>query len=157
DNVMVLDEPPGRDLVKVLDFGLAKQLDDTNAKVTSHGVVVGTPRYMAPETSTGGAMSPAADVYALGVMIAELATAASPCHSEHLAELLSLKLSPRAAFVHVPTALHAIVMRLVDPSPEARPTAAETRALLAGLATPSVQGRRPALRDVPQEASTIAD
>jgi len=131
DNVMVLDDPPGRDLVKVLDFGLAKQLGDVDVKGTGHGIVVGTPRYIAPEAAVGGAMSPAADLYALGVMLAELVTGRPLWDSDSLADLLAHKLAPRAAVVRVPPELHGLVVDLIDPKPELRPSPAATRERLA--------------------------
>jgi len=92
ENVIVLDEPPGRDLVKVLDFGLAKYEGDVRG--TAAGIAVGTPRYMAPETSTTGVAVAASDLYAVGVIIAELACGHSPWQGNSVGELLSYKLAP---------------------------------------------------------------
>jgi eukaryotic-like serine/threonine-protein kinase len=74
ENVIVLDDPPGRDLLKVLDFGLAKNIRDPGSRATESGIVVGTPRYMSPEAAMSGTSLPAGDIYALGVILGELVT-----------------------------------------------------------------------------------
>jgi len=78
ENVMLA--PDGR--VKVLDFGLA-QVTGTNLEtsyLTETGTILGTPAYMAPEQIRGGHVDARADVFALGIVIAELATGHHPFH-----------------------------------------------------------------------------
>ena len=56
------------DVIKVLDFGIARWTED-DAGLTSTGFVTGTPAYMAPEVATGGQATPAADLYGLGATL----------------------------------------------------------------------------------------
>jgi Tol biopolymer transport system component len=86
-------------LVKVLDFGLAKAVDDPPADgatitvgVTDIGTVVGTPAYMAPEQAQGSAVDRRADIWAFGVVLYELTTGQRPFRGDSvhatLAEVL---------------------------------------------------------------------
>lgn len=68
----VLLDPSGD--VKLADFGIARRFDDLETAVTTTGLVVGTPRYLAPEQAAGGRVGPPADVHALGLVILELLT-----------------------------------------------------------------------------------
>ena len=78
DNLM--RTPEGR--VKILDFGLARAADAgagaTSTLLTQAGAAVGTPGYMAPEQLSGGAIDARTDVFAFGVLAAELATGEHP-------------------------------------------------------------------------------
>src|SRR5438309_635458 len=72
--------PPLPGLVpKITDFGLAKLLDSDNGQTVT-GALLGTPAYMAPEQATGRVqeVGPAADIWALGVILYELLTGRNP-------------------------------------------------------------------------------
>ena len=60
------------EMAQVLDFGLAKMVKDSDTKVTQAGALVGTPRYMAPEQVRGEIITHAADIYAFGLVLAEM-------------------------------------------------------------------------------------
>ncbi|MDQ3488755.1 MAG: serine/threonine protein kinase [Acidobacteriota bacterium] len=72
--------------VKVLDFGLARPIDDalraTTTRLTQAGTAAGTPGYMSPEQLSGGTVDPRADVFAFGVLAAEMATGEHPFGSD---------------------------------------------------------------------------
>jgi len=72
-NVFLQALPEGEERVRVLDFGLAKFLDQSEgAALTKPGATLGTPAYMSPEQTLGGAASPRNDVYSLGILLFEL-------------------------------------------------------------------------------------
>lgn len=71
-NVFLCPTPQGEE-VKLLDFGLAKLTEGTRRMdVTQAGVLVGTPRYMAPEQARGEEVGSAADIYAAGLLLGEM-------------------------------------------------------------------------------------
>ncbi|GMV17695.1 MAG: serine/threonine protein kinase [Polyangiaceae bacterium] len=71
-NVFVCSDESRLGSIKVLDFGIAKSVDGTEAQVTAAGILVGTPRYMPPEQIRGETPIPAMDLYATGMMLAEM-------------------------------------------------------------------------------------
>ena len=73
-NLLLSDEG----VLKVADFGIAKLLGDSSAQATQTGMVLGTPAYIAPEQVTGGALTPAVDVYAAGAVLYELLCGSLP-------------------------------------------------------------------------------
>ncbi len=68
--------------VKLLDFGIARRLDDLASDVTAAGEVVGTPTYLAPEQIEGRPTTPATDVYAVGVVLFEMLTGVAPFNGD---------------------------------------------------------------------------
>ncbi|UJR83611.1 serine/threonine-protein kinase [Sandaracinus amylolyticus] len=81
-NVFLQRIDDGHEIVRVLDFGLAKFLHEDgsagDAQITRQGMVLGTPAYMAPEQATGGNADARADVYSFGVVLFELLTGQRP-------------------------------------------------------------------------------
>ncbi len=72
----VMKTPSG--VVKVLDFGLARVQDSADARLTQTGVILGTPAYLAPEQALGQPVDFRTDLFALGLLIYELATGVNP-------------------------------------------------------------------------------
>jgi serine/threonine protein kinase len=133
-NVVILDDPPGRDLLKVLDFGLAKSLTESETKATDTGLVVGTPRYMAPEVVMGEPPTPQSDLYAVGVILGELSTGKVLWEATSFPALAGQKMHVSPIIDEVPQGLRAVVARLLDPEPGRRPaTAGDVRGLLRPL------------------------
>jgi predicted Ser/Thr protein kinase len=116
DNVLRTDE--GR--VKVLDFGIAQFTDSTRTQLTAAGAVLGTPAYMAPEQFAGGDVDFRTDLYAVGVLLVEMATGRHPFASGGGVAAPSLH-----------DALKPIADRLLARDPRDR--YASTRALLEAL------------------------
>jgi serine/threonine-protein kinase len=76
DNVMICRQSGYRDLVKVLDFGIAKQsaVDAKHQALTQAGYVLGTPQYMSPEQVRAGALDARSDLYSLALTVYEMLT-----------------------------------------------------------------------------------
>jgi hypothetical protein len=133
ENVMIL----GDGTAKLMDFGLARSAVQ---RLTKEGTVVGgTLHYMAPEMILGQDVDRRADLYALGIMLYELATGQLPFEAEDLASILSQHLyapvvPPRAKVAALPAAFNDLIVRLLAKEPEGRPdSAAEVLASLEGL------------------------
>jgi serine/threonine-protein kinase len=120
---------PGVDVVKVLDFGIAKlATNDTGAGPTTRtDVLLGTPRYMAPEQCRGGgALDHRADIYALGCLFYETLCGRPPFPYQWPGELIAAHLGempmpPRTLVPAIPAPLDALVMRAIAKNPDHRP------------------------------------
>ena len=131
-NVMVL--PHGRDLVKVLDFGLAKSLstDDTGGTMTGTGALLGTPAFMPPEIANGVAADHRADLYSLGCIMYAMGTGCPPFVTDSILEMISMHGShPAPRMADMPEEIAAVVDRLLQKDPDWRyQSAAELRVAL---------------------------
>jgi len=78
ENVILTRTRPGRYHARLLDFGIAKRLDDDGPRLTAAGMVFGTPEYMAPEQARGKPVDARSDIYALGCVAYELMTGNPP-------------------------------------------------------------------------------
>jgi len=133
---VILVEDPARDRIKVLDFGLAKSLLGDDTEATRTGDLVGTPRYLAPELVRGAPVTPRSDLYAVGVILAELALGRKLFDGSLMAELWWQKASAPALPPDMPPALAPIIARVIDPEPAERPgSAAALRDELLALAS----------------------
>ncbi len=113
---------------KLADFGLAKTLEaDTESTVTAHGVIQGTPRYLAPEQAAGlvDQVGPASDVYALGAILYELLTLKPAIEGDNNAATLTRVISrepqpPRRLVPAISRDLEAICLKCLEKSPKHR-------------------------------------
>ena len=87
ENIFLCRAEGDDELVKVLDFGLAKALDGS-MDVTQAGEVLGTPGYMAPEQIRGGDIDERTDIYAAGVVLYEMLTGRMPFDGEGVLEIM---------------------------------------------------------------------
>lgn len=125
-NIMVVNAPEGgREIAKVLDFGIAKFIVETERKLTPTGNVLGSPAYIAPEQCAGGQADPRADVYALGCVMYEALAGRPPFLHESAIKVLLMQLGdpppPLSSYCpDVPADLEEIIMHCLEKDPEMR-------------------------------------
>jgi len=89
ENVFLISMSNLKDIVKLLDFGVAKVLDDPEAlKLTRTGAIVGTPAYMAPELARGAGVDQRSDLYSAGCVLYEALTGRPPYQAQNYHALL---------------------------------------------------------------------
>jgi tetratricopeptide (TPR) repeat protein len=141
ENVMVRHDG----YVKVLDFGLARLSrigqslwSAETAVQTSEGQLLGTMRYMSPEQGRGETVTPATDVFSLGIVLYELATKTHPFTSQAQVSVLHAIIAqepipPSRLNAEIPAWMEDLILRMLAKAPAARPTAEEVvRELAAG-------------------------
>ena len=94
DNIMIAQQG-GKDLVKVVDFGIAKAVggDESGQKVTKTGLVVGTPEYMSPEQLSGDKLDGRSDLYSLALVYYRMITGTLPFQAETSQETMIKRLT----------------------------------------------------------------
>src|SRR6266850_2740423 len=134
DNIMVRDDG----YVKMLDFGLARLLPTTAsdpeamtlAQQTTPGTVMGTLAYMSPEQASGQTVGSPSDIFALGIVLYELATGCHPFKSETMIGYLhaitsQVPSSMSSLKSHLPVALDDLILRMLEKDANSRPTVSE--------------------------------
>ena len=95
DNIMIVQGKDGSDIVKVVDFGIAKAVagDEAGQKVTKTGLVVGTPEYMSPEQLSGDKLDGRSDIYSLGLVFYRMLTGVLPFQADSAQETMIKRLT----------------------------------------------------------------
>ncbi len=121
ENIMVRDDG----YVKVLDFGLARQFAGDIS--STPGLPVGTLRYMSPEQIRGAKLTPASDVFALGVVMYECITGTHPFAAEFVIETTNAIVAksparPSSFVPTIPTVLETAILDMLEKAPSRRPS-----------------------------------
>ena len=134
-NIFIEQRPNLAAVVKVLDFGVAKfaveEHDDDYNTLTQVGAIIGTPRYMSPEQCTGAApVTPASDVYSLGILLYEMLTGAVPFSADTPLAVALKQVSepprpPSEVVASTPAELERVVLHALAKEPRARPSSAD--------------------------------
>jgi serine/threonine-protein kinase len=147
DNLFLLADEmnPGRERVKVLDFGIAKLRGEigSGSVKTNAGSIMGTPPYMSPEQCRGIVedVDHRTDVYALGIILYEMLTGAPPFVSAGYGEVLVMHLTqppaaPRSKNPAIPQGLEQTILKALAKRPEERfASMAELQAALSRVPT----------------------
>jgi serine/threonine-protein kinase len=156
-NIFLCSDPLGgaESVVKILDFGLAKLVDETRGPSptqTRSGEIVGTPAYMSPEQCSGrGQVSARADLYSFGCILFEMVCGRLPFVCDGVGEYISAHLreppvDPSSIQPSLPPRLRALIRSMLAKDPARRPSsAADVGAALQALAqmAPSALRREP--------------
>jgi serine/threonine-protein kinase len=123
DNVMLVPQADGGDLVKVLDFGIAKmdgagEEPASGRQLTRIGTVIGTAGYMAPEQALGQAVDHRVDLYAFGVVLYEMIAGRIPFDAEEVTQILARQLTEPVPPLPegTPPELSALIAHLLEKS-----------------------------------------
>ncbi len=133
ENVFLTVRGGTSDFVKVLDFGIAKTTEAEEARdrrLTSPGMAMGTPEYMAPEQAAGRPADQRCDVYALGAILYEMLTGVPPYQGENFMEILTKKatldpVDPTHLRSTIPTSIGQLVLQAMARRPDDRPRSME--------------------------------
>ncbi|WP_437984136.1 serine/threonine protein kinase [Sorangium sp. So ce117] len=137
-NVMLVSNEDAEEAVKILDFGLVKQLGDDSEELTQQGAFLGSPRFMSPEQISHGKVDLRTDIYSLGVILYQMLCGKVPFESEKSIQILMAhlqqpvpRMKERNPDVDIPEPLEALVMRCLAKDPDGRPATMD--ALIQGL------------------------
>ncbi|MEU5126262.1 protein kinase domain-containing protein [Streptomyces mobaraensis] len=146
-----------RDVVKVMDFGIARAMQSGVTSMTQTGMVVGTPQYLSPEQALGRGVDARSDLYSVGILLFELLTGRLPFDADSplaiaYAHVQEEPVAPSTINRSIPPAVDALVARALKKNPNERfPSAAAMRdecARVAGTArtagSPVISGDAPA-------------
>ncbi|QKV93713.1 protein kinase [Streptomyces sp. NA02950] len=122
-----------RNVVKVMDFGIARAMQSGVTSMTQTGMVVGTPQYLSPEQALGRGVDARSDLYSVGIMLFELLTGRLPFDADSplaiaYAHVQEEPVAPSTINQSIPPAVDALVARALKKNPNERfPTAEAMR------------------------------
>jgi serine/threonine-protein kinase len=148
DNVFLVRQSRS-EMVKLLDFGISRATGlETEFRLTTTGLVLGTPYYMSPEQARGDTdITPAADIYAFGVILYEMLVGAVPIRGDNYNQLMYRVMTgeyarPRQRRPEIPGPLEELIVQAMALEPTHRPPSASAiEPFLASFCRPSFRDR----------------
>ncbi|MBX9951835.1 MAG: protein kinase [Candidatus Obscuribacterales bacterium] len=161
-NIVLQKDDIGNEVIKLVDFGIAKPMVEQDSDLTGAGAVMGTPSYMSPEQCLGKPLDGRSDIYSLGCVMYHILTGIRPLTGDTALETLTKHISeqPRsfrevAQGVMLPDALERCVFRALMKSPDDRQQSViELRDELEGALTSIWSQKAPAGREKPDSENT---
>jgi hypothetical protein len=144
---------------KVVDFGISALIGEND--IDPDGSLLGTPAYLAPERLEGGQVSPATDVYAVGLLIYRTLIGQLPWDVGTTTALLRAhqytEPEPLPHVEGLPPAVEALIARCLEKRPDDRPSSAELARVLAGVAAgnPATRGFQPDWADSSEDTTIL--
>ncbi|MEW2161720.1 protein kinase [Streptomyces sp. NPDC007084] len=119
-----------RDVVKVMDFGIARAMQSGVTSMTQTGMVVGTPQYLSPEQALGRGVDARSDLYSVGIMLFQLVTGRLPFEADSplaiaYAHVQEEPVAPSSVNRSLPPGVDALVARALKKNPNERFPSAE--------------------------------
>jgi predicted Ser/Thr protein kinase len=164
DNILVTRSKSGREVAKVVDFGIAKAMQEgAGEALTRTGLVIGTPEFMSPEQLLGDPIDARSDLYALGCILHLMLTAAPAFDAPTREQMIKRRLSenpPHAQELDpgIPDSIDRVIVKLLARTPDERyGSAAEVRDALSGTYArrTSADGTLIPRKETPRSAQTI--
>ncbi len=158
ENIFLTDHAGAQDFVKVLDFGVARPIDNDDGmrKITRFGQMIGTPSYMSPEQVRGEELGPATDLYALGLVMAEAVSGACIVQGDSAIRVWTWQASDDPVLLPAvvgDSPLGAVITRATrKPIAERYASSEEMLADLARALAPYEAGSAPTERNIPPES-----
>ena len=172
DNIMITRGRGGADVVKVVDFGIAKAVGgEEGQKVTKTGLVVGTPEYMSPEQLAGDKLDGRSDIYALALVLYRMLTGTLPFQADSAQEVMIKRLTDEpiplnaAGTGSFPDQLQAVMDRALQRMPSERYTSAAEMArdvahavggMAEAAAAVDTEGATQVITATPSSGATVA-
>jgi eukaryotic-like serine/threonine-protein kinase len=156
DNVMLAEVTGTADYVKILDFGLARIMRNTEPDISLPSLVAGTPSWMSPEQASGHQVDHRSDLFTAGVMLYTMCTGQKPFNADNPAQLLSQirearPVRPRKLAPGLSDRLERVIAKAMAKSPEERfESAADFRAALDATPEAKALDRPPTGARVPR-------
>ena len=164
DNILVTRSKSGREVAKVVDFGIAKAMQEgAGEALTRTGLVIGTPEFMSPEQLLGDPIDARSDLYALGCILHLMLTAAPAFDAPTREQMIKRRLSenpPHAQELDpgIPDSIDRVIVKLLARTPDDRyGSAAEVRDALSGTHARRLSSDGTVLprKETPRSAATV--